>query len=94
MVAVNEDETNLSALFTARMGRELLKLLNTQVFIPNLLSQNSKEGSLLDQQSLSLLHILLTSQQQNQTLPICQINIPHTYKALIKKNSNKEADFA
>jgi hypothetical protein len=39
--------------------------------IPDLLSRNWTEESLLDQQSLSPLHTLLASQQQNQTLPIC-----------------------
>ena len=38
--------------------------------IPDLLSQNWREGSLLDQQSQSLLRTLLASQQQNRTLPI------------------------
>ena len=50
---------------------KLLTVYNLMVFIPNLLFQNSIEGSLLDQQNLIPLHTLLAIQQQNQTLPIC-----------------------
>lgn len=45
---------------------------------PGLLSRNWREGSLLGQQSPSLLHTPLASPQQNQTLPICLTNMPET----------------
>jgi len=49
---------------------KLLTIYNLMVFIPNLLSQNLIEGSLLYQQSLILLNTLLAIQQLNQTLAI------------------------
>ena len=53
---------------------------SSESIIPDLLSRNWREGSLLGQQSLSLLHTLLAAQQQNQTLPICLTNMPDTRK--------------
>lgn len=48
--------------------------------IPDLLSRNWREGSLLVQQSLSQLHTLLAFRQQNQTSPICKAKVPNPGK--------------
>nr|AFK47973.1 unknown [Lotus japonicus] len=62
--------------------KKIMTIFHTEVLIPNLLSQNLREGSLLDQQSLSLLHTLSATQQQNRTLPIfhCQSHFSNETK--------------
>ena len=65
----------LNIVYTKDSNKKILTVSYIDVFIPNLLSQNSIEGSSLDQQSLNLLHTLLATLQQNQTLPICRNEI-------------------
>lgn len=64
-------------------------LTSSQCIIPDLLSQNWREGSLLDQQSLSQLHTLLALRQQNQTSPICKAKVPKSRKKKIQDQETK-----